>query len=83
MRHRAVPSVCSATTRSIRCIDLARGHATGAVRDYNTDSFPIAGVSEQLLIVRAVHEPLIAALIDDDLPMLKAWFDKQNGHESR
>jgi hypothetical protein len=59
--------------RIIECIELARSHETGAVRDYNADAFPVDGVTEQLIIVRAVHEPLILALTVNEVPILKSW----------
>jgi len=60
----------------IECIELARSHETGAIRDYNADAFPVDGVIEQLIIVRGVHEPLILALTADEVPILKAWLGK-------
>src|ERR1700674_2062154 len=59
--------------RIIECIELARSHETGAIRAYNADAFPVDGVIEQLIIVRAAHEPLTLALTADEVPILKAW----------
>lgn len=58
----------------IECIEVARGHETGVIRDFNADAFPIKGVGEQLLIVRATNESLTLALVADEVPILKAWF---------
>jgi hypothetical protein len=58
------------------CIEVARSHETGAIRDYNADEFPIDGRTERLFIVRSRDETLILALVDDELPPLQALFAK-------
>jgi hypothetical protein len=76
---------CYASNRAVRlfghekiieCIELARRHETGAIRDYNADAFPVNGMPEQLLILRAMHKPLTFALAADEVPILKAWLRK-------
>ena len=60
--------------RIIACIEMTRSHETGAIRHYNADAFPIDDFSEQLFIVRSRDECLILALLDDEVPSLKALF---------
>jgi hypothetical protein len=62
----------------IGCIKCAIGDETGAIRVYNADTFRFPDVAEQLVILRAVHEPWIVAVVDDEVPVLKAWFDEKN-----